>query len=281
MLAYQHSYHAGNFADVLKHATLSCLLEYLTIKEKPLLYLDTHSGRGVYNLSGRHAQKTGEASDGVRRVWKMRESLPAVFLPYLEKIQKINSNGQLQYYPGSPYFAIHSLRKTDRLFFFELHPREFLHLEKVPKANKRVFYRREEGLANLKALLPPSEKRGLIFIDPSYEVKTDYDIIPGLLKSACNRFATGIYCLWYPVLQNQPHKKMLDKIKNIRTNSDLHAEFYFDAKLEPGMTGCGLWIINPPYTLADELDQILKTLSEILGHGASNYSLETRNRKLS
>lgn len=275
MLSYQHSYHAGNFADVLKHTTLSCLLEYLTLKEKPLFYLDTHSGRGLYNLQDDHTHKTGEANNGIELIWKIREKLPTVFLPYLQKIQEINPNGQLQYYPGSPHFAIQTLRKIDRLFFFELHPQEFSHLNKIPKENKRVFYHHDDGLANLKALLPPSERRGLIFIDPSYEIKTDYDTMPLLLKSAYTRFATGVYCLWYPILKDQRHKKMLNRIKNINAKTNLLAEFQLNPTLKSGMTGCGLWIINPPYTLADQLNQILKTLCSIFSENGATYLLET------
>ena len=171
----------------------------MTQKDKPLFYLETHSGRGVYDLKNAQALKTGEAVAGIEALWAQRKQLPDIFSLYLDAIKQINPTNVLRYYPGSPQLAIDALRSTDRLFFSELHRGEFECLSQLPKRGKRVFYSAEDGLVNLAALLPPAERRGLIFIDPSYEIKTDYRDIARALKAAYDRFSTGVYCLWYPV----------------------------------------------------------------------------------
>ena len=209
MLSYQHSYHAGNFADVIKHFTLTRLLHYMTTKEKPMFYLETHSGRGMYDLHDKDALKTGEARQGIERLWEKKDQVPDVFAPYIGMITSLNKARELRYYPGSPAIAIQSLRKQDRLFFCELHPGEFLHLQRLPCLGKRVFYDNSNGLEKLPALLPPPERRGLIFVDPSYEIKTDYRQLPESLKSAYLRFSTGVYCIWYPLVDKKLHAQLL------------------------------------------------------------------------
>ncbi len=167
MLSYQHGYHAGNFADVIKHLTLARILNYMTSKEKPIFYLETHSGKGIYDLKGKQAAT--EYHRGINLLWEQKKKLPAPFSPYLQTITAINEPNELRYYPGSPCLAIHSLRKQDRLFFYELHPREFSYLQKLPRQGKRVFYEESDGIIHLNAKLPPLERRGLIFIDPSFK----------------------------------------------------------------------------------------------------------------
>ncbi len=276
MLSYQHGYHAGNFADVVKHVVLSRLLHYMIQKDKPLLYLETHSGRGLYDIKSSQSLKTGESNHGIELVWKNRKELPAVFKPYLSAIENVNiEKDKLRYYPGSPELAIQILRLKDRLFFSELHSGEFAYLNQLPKQGKRVFYSDQDGLDNLDALLPPPERRGLIFLDPSYEVKTDYRHIPTALKTAYKRFATGVYCLWYPMVDNKTHQQLLKGLSNIGAENSLRVEFYLTAADKPGMTGCGLWIINPPFVLAEELKLILQALRKILNPGVSSYSMET------
>lgn len=275
MLSYQHSYHAGNFADVVKHAVLSRLLHYMTQKDKPLLYLETHSGRGTYDLKSPQALKTGEAHEGIEPLWAQRKQLPAVFSPYLKTIQQLNAGEALRYYPGSPELAIHALRSQDRLFFSELHSGEFEFLNQLPKQGKRVFYSENDGLENMAALLPPPERRGLIFMDPSYEVKTEYRQIPLALKAAWQRFATGVYCLWYPIVDNKLHQQLIKGLTNIGAENSLRVEFYLTGSDKPGMTGCGLWIINPPYVLPEELKLLLQALRKVFNPGVSSYLMET------
>lgn len=275
MLSYQHGYHAGNFADVVKHSILARLLNYMTKKEKPIFYFETHSGRGLYDLTSAQSLKTGEALEGIQKLWDDRKSLHAIFAPYLDVIQNSNPTPKLQYYPGSPELAICMLRQQDRLFFSELHPREFESLSQLPKQGKRVFYSDQDGMNNLAALLPPPERRGLIFIDPSYEIKTDYRQIPLALKNAYQRFATGTYCLWYPITDNRLHQQLIRGLTEIGANDSLRVEFYLTQADKPGMTGCGLWIINPPYVLAEELKLLLQGLRKLFNPGVSSYLMDT------
>ena len=274
MLSYQHGYHAGNFADVIKHITLTSLLDYMTHKEKPLFYLETHAGRGIYDLQDKQALKTGEARQGIELLWAQRHQLPDVFSSYLQHIAQVNNGQTLRYYPGSPTIAIHSTRPQDRLFLSELHSGEFEHLQNLPRMNKRVFSSNSNGLDNLNALLPPAERRGLIFVDPSYEIKTDYRHVPESLKTAYNRFATGVYCIWYPLIDNKLHAQMLRGLKLIGADSNLRIEFYLTKAMGGGMTGCGLWIINPPYVLAAELKLALDALRKLFNPGVSSYLIE-------
>jgi 23S rRNA (adenine2030-N6)-methyltransferase len=264
MLSYQHGYHAGNFADVVKHLTLSLILHYMLGKNKPIFYLETHAGRGIYDLKNSQATKTGEYHQGIELIWQEKEKLPPLFSPYLQTISKANNTKELRFYPGSACLAINLLRSQDRLYCCELHPGEFAHLRELPRQGKRVFYSHSDGLASLNALLPPSERRGLIFIDPSYEVKTDYKQVPNAIKSAYQRFATGIYCLWYPLLNERPHEQLLRRMSHIPSEHTLHIEFYLTKALsQPTMSGCGLWIINPPYTLAEDITTCLQQLQNL------------------
>ncbi len=273
MLSYQHGYHAGSFADVIKHLTLTRLLHYLVTKDKPLFYLETHAGQGKYHLKNSQALKTGESCRGITLLWEQREKLPAIFAPYLQVIKDMNTKmlSELNYYPGSPAIAINMLREKDRLYCCELHPREFEYLQQLPHPGKRVFYSHSDGLASLNALLPPAERRGLIFIDPSYEVKTEYKEIPKALKSAYQRFATGIFCLWYPIVDKRLHEQLLRGMNNIAAKETLRIEFNLTNANQAGMTGCGLWIINPPYVLANEMKIALQHLKTLFNPKGSSF----------
>ncbi|KTD24440.1 23S rRNA (adenine(2030)-N(6))-methyltransferase RlmJ [Legionella maceachernii] len=275
MLSYQHGYHAGSFADVIKHLTLTRVLVYMTSKEKPLFYLETHSGRGMYDLKNSQAMKTGENLQGISLLWLQKAKLPAVFSQYLHVIHHVNESEELRFYPGSPSLAIDLLRPQDRLYCCELHPREFESLQKLPHGGKKVFFSHSDGIANLNALLPPTERRGLIFIDPSYEIKTDYKEVPKAIKSAYHRFATGVFCLWYPIIDNRLHEQLLRAMASINAQSALRIEFNLTQSIQTGMTGCGLWIINPPYVLAEEMRTALKHLSTLFNPGVSSFIVET------
>mgnify|MGYP000113646995 CR=1 FL=1 len=271
---YRHIYHAGNFADVVKHITLSQLITHLTQKDKPLLYLETHAGKGLYDLHHKQALKTGEATQGIDLLWSQRQHLPTVFASYLQTILDLNDGPNLRYYPGSPYIAIKNLRKQDRLSLSELHPAEFAQLEKLPHPGKRVFFNHNDGLTQLKSLLPPIERRGLIFLDPSYEIKTEYRTVPMALKEAYHRFATGVYCLWYPLVDKKLHSQLMTGLNHIGSSNNLRIEFYLTGITKPGMTGCGLWIINPPYLLAKEIKEALDSLRKLFNPGVSSYLIE-------
>ncbi|CAM2995306.1 protein involved in catabolism of external DNA [Legionella steigerwaltii] len=274
MLSYQHGYHAGNFADVIKHITLTRLLNYLTHKEKPLFYLETHSGKGLYDLKNKQAEKTQEYKQGIKLIWPERNSLPAVFQDYVQVIEELNPTGALKYYPGSPFLTINKLRMQDRMYFCELHPREFEALNQLHRFNKKVHFSNADGIATMKALLPPPEKRGLIFIDPSFEIKEEYKEIPIALKHAYSRFATGVFCLWYPLVDKKLTDKLHRGMKEIKARNALRIEFSLTSTPMEGMSGCGLWIINPPFTLAEEMKIVLNSLKVYFNPGVSSYIIE-------
>jgi 23S rRNA (adenine2030-N6)-methyltransferase len=271
MLSYQHSYHAGCFADVMKHLILTRLLHYLTQKDKPLFYLDTHAGRGLYDLQDEHALKTQEAQGGIYPLWEKRDQLSALCSLYIDTIACLNEADTLRHYPGSPQIAISLLRQQDRLFFCELHPTEFQYLGQLAIKRRTVFLKKEDGFGLLDSLLPPIERRGLVFIDPSYERKTEYEEVVQWIKKAHNRCASITYCVWYPLIRNQLPYQFLKKLKTIEPNKFLHLEFYKTTKSHLGMTGSGLWIINPPYILAQESEVILNELTQCIQPGESSY----------
>lgn len=275
MLSYQHGYHAGNFADVIKHLTQIRILDYMLQKSGPLLYLDTHAGKGMYDLHDQQALKTQEMVDGIQRLWQNRKRLPTVFKPYLLLLEKLNGDGSLRYYPGSPWLAIQMLRNQDRIVSCELHPGEFQRLNQLSHEGKRVMFYHDDGFTYLNALLPPSERRGLIFLDPSYEIKTEYQRTINALEKAYKRFATGVYCLWYPLLDNPWHMQLIKGLRKIGSHDYLQIEFYQAIAKKEGMTGCGLWIINPPYTLANELTFALDALKTLFNAGCSSYIIQT------
>jgi len=275
MLSYQHGYHAGAFADVVKHLTLIRILRYLCLKEKPIFYLETHSGRGLYDLQSTESLKTGEASEGISELWANRANLSEVFYPYLDSIRKCNPDGILRYYPGSPLIAMQHLRQMDRLYCCELHPREFQELQQIKRINRtrtKLHLAHVDGLAQLSSLLPPPERRGLIFIDPSYEVKSDYQQVPRYVDAAYHRFNQGVYCIWYPILEKKWNTQLTDYFSKINAKS-LGVEFNRKDIKHGGMTGCGLWIINPPYLLAAELKLALSELVKIFNFGESSYEI--------
>lgn len=275
MLSYQHGYHAGNFADVLKHIALTRLLAYLKLKEKAFFYLDTHAGKGLYLLNSKQAEKTGESKHGIHLLWPQRNRLPEEFNEYLQALLKLNTSNEIKQYPGSPYLAIDALRKQDRAYFCELHPREYEALNQMPHFYKRVHVRHTDGIASLNALLPPPEKRGLIFIDPSFEVKEEYKTIPAAIKQALKRFSTGIYCLWYPVVNNRSCEQLHRAMSSITDTSSLRVEFNLTPITEQGMTGCGLWILNPPFTFSQEIKAVLEVLKTCFNPGKSSYIVES------
>ncbi|PJD94288.1 MAG: 23S rRNA (adenine(2030)-N(6))-methyltransferase RlmJ [Legionella sp.] len=275
MLSYQHAYHAGGFADVIKHLALIKILDYMIQKEKPMLYLDTHSGRGQYDLRDKYALKTKEAADGIEALWSVRSQLPEEFSSYIAAIQQYNPDGQLQYYPGSPALAMQRLREQDRLYFCERHPREFEHLQAFVGRHPRAHCANEDGYQQLTALLPPPERRGLIMIDPSYEVKNEYRQVTQMVKAAHRLFETGTYCIWYPIIDKRLHAQLLRGFETLDAPKQLRAEFHLNAKTPQGMDGCGLYLINAPYVLEQQLRHIFDHLLQVLHPKRSSYVIET------
>ena len=212
MLSYRHSFHAGNHADVLKHTVQSLIIEALKEKEKPFLYLDTHAGAGRYQLSGEHAERTGEYLEGIARIWQ-QDDLPAELEPYISVVEHFNRNGQLRYYPGSPLIARQLLREQDSLQMTELHPSDFPLLRAEFQKDSRARVDKADGYQQLKAKLPPVSRRGLILIDPPYEIKTDYQAVVTGINEGYKRFATGTYALWYPVVLRAQIKRMIKDLE--------------------------------------------------------------------
>lgn len=276
MLSYRHSFHAGNHADVLKHTVQSLIIEALKEKEKPFLYLDTHAGAGRYLLSGEHAEKTGEYLEGIARLWQ-QDDLPTELEPYMMAVRHFNRSGQLRYYPGSPLIARQLLREQDRLHLSELHPSDFPLLRAEFQKDERARVVRENGYQQLKSQLPPASRRGLILIDPPYELKSDYqDVVKGI-QEGYKRFATGTYALWYPVVLRQNIKRLVHALEESGIRRILQIELAVRPDSDQrGMTASGMIVINPPWKLEGQMRSVLPWLHQVLvpegtGHTSVNW----------
>lgn len=264
MLSYRHSFHAGNHADVLKHTVQSLIIESLKEKDKPFLYLDTHAGAGRYQLSGEHAERTGEYLEGIARIWQ-RDDIPEELAAYMSVVGHFNRNENLRYYPGSPLIARQLLREEDKLQLTELHPSDFLLLRSEFQKDDRTRVSRADGYQQLKAQLPPLSRRGFILMDPPYELKTDYqDVVKGI-QEGYKRFATGTYALWYPVVMRQQIKKMLRDLEATGIRRILQIELGVRPDSDQrGMTASGMIVINPPWKLEQQMKNVLPWLLKVL-----------------
>ncbi|MWP49723.1 MULTISPECIES: 23S rRNA (adenine(2030)-N(6))-methyltransferase RlmJ [unclassified Gilliamella] len=264
MLSYRHSYHAGNHADVLKHIVLTLCIESLKEKEKPFLYLDTHSGAGRYLLKSEHSEKTGEYLSGINLLWQ-QSNVPELINTYISVLKRYNPFEEIKYYPGSPLIAKQLLREQDKLNLTELHPTDYPLLKQEFSKDKRTKVLREDGFAQLKSKLPPQSRRGIVLIDPSYEIKDDYQKIPIALLEAYKRFATGVYLIWYPVVSRTQTQKMIDNIVNL----GIKRISQFELAIKPdnnqkGMTASGMIVINSPWKLHEQMRTILPWLKKTL-----------------
>ncbi|MGN7869807.1 Ribosomal RNA large subunit methyltransferase J [Paracoccus haematequi] len=247
MLSYQHAYHAGNLADLHKHALLAAALDYLTRKDKPLSYLETHAGRGLYRLDGAEATKTGEARAGIQRA-EAQEWLPPDH-PLLRALTQVRrSHGPLAY-PGSPLIAAHFLRRGDSAHLAELHPAEYDALTQV--AGFAALHR-QDGFQMAQAVCPPTPRRGMILIDPSYEVKADYAAIPRQIGLIARKWNVGVIALWYPILTDNRHAPMLEALTAAHPDALRSQVSFPPARPGHSMIGSGMWVLNAPYGLADE-----------------------------
>ncbi len=277
MLSYRHAFHAGNHADVLKHLVESRLLKYLTQKDKPFWYIDTHAGAGCYALSEGYATQNGEFESGIARLWE-RQDMPAALADYVELVRQINPDGKLKLYPGSPLLALELIREQDRLRLFELHPADFdLLQDNFAAYGSRVVMQKSNGFSALKSLLPPPPRRALVLIDPPYEEKIDYQRVVEGLQEGLKRFSTGIFAVWYPQLQRIESRQLPEQLKKLPVKSWLHVTLSVHAPSADGygMHGSGMFIINPPWTLHDELDEAMPWLLNVLGQdNHARYRLE-------
>jgi 23S rRNA (adenine2030-N6)-methyltransferase len=260
MLSYQHAYHAGNLADVHKHAALAWALGYLVQKDKPLSYLETHAGRGLYRLDGPEAAKTGEAAAGIA-VAEARGWFDAAH-PYARALAGVRAAAGPAAYPGSPLIAATLLRPGDRIELAELHPAERAGLAAALGRRASLGIHARDGLAMARALCPPLPRRGLVLIDPSYEVKADYAALPAQVAALHRRWPVGVVMLWYPLLAGDPHGGMLAALE--RLPGALRHEVRFPPA-RPGhrMTGSGLFVLNAPWGLAEELGRLSALYAEL------------------
>ncbi len=281
MLSYRHAFHAGNHADVLKHFVQIQLIEYMNQKDTAYTYIDTHSGAGVYALDSGYASKNAEYETGIAPLWD-RTDLPKGLASYVALVKELNPSGKMRYYPGSPYCADKAMREQDRLRLFELHPADFKiltdnfrkleeHLAqngvRPTTRGKRVLTERGDGFHGLKTLLPPPSRRALVLIDPPYEDKQDYRKVRDALADALERFPTGIFAVWYPVLQRMESRQFADKLKRLAAKEWLNVTLTITT---PGPDGFGLhssgmFIMNPPHTLEPILRQVMPYLVQVLG----------------
>lgn len=261
MLSYRHGFHAGNWADVHKHAALTLLLVHLRAKAKPFCVIDAFAGDGVYDLTAPEALKTGEFESGIAKIWRRKDS-PAGIAEYLDTVRAFNAGGRLAKYPGSPAIARAALREADRLVLAELHPTAYAHLKRWAAADKRIAVHKRDGLEFLGAVLPPEIRRGLVVIDPSYEVKSDYDAVPRALDRALRKWKEGIYLIWYPILPEGRHRALLDAIASLKP---LISEIAPKKKPMRGLEGAGLAIVNPPYGCSVELVAVRDWIARALG----------------
>jgi 23S rRNA (adenine2030-N6)-methyltransferase len=288
MLSYRHGFHAGNQADVIKHAVLVFCLGYLTQKPKPLWYIDTHAGAGSYTLDSGFAAQNREWARGIGAMAGAdAEKSPPMIRRYLELVRQFRGEepgrgdraGGL--YPGSPLAAAALLRAEDRGRCFELHPADFGALQKLLAGDRRFRAEKEDGLAALKALLPPPPRRALIFIDPSYELKEDYPRLVQALGGSLARFPAGLYIVWYPLLEgakagNRPYG---DTLMGLYRGTRCRVELRFGPS-RPGaggrLYGCGLVIFNPPWTLRAALGEAMPVFAARLGGGEWELRWEER-----
>ncbi|EGQ9395257.1 MULTISPECIES: 23S rRNA (adenine(2030)-N(6))-methyltransferase RlmJ [Vibrio] len=274
MLSYRHSFHAGNHADVLKHIVQSLILNSLQQKEKPFVYHDTHSGVGRYDLTHEWSEKTGEYKQGIARVWQ-QDHIPAELDSYLDAIRQLNQGETLRYYPGSPRVARAHLREQDRMVLTELHPSDYPLLEQEFHRDRQVSIYKEDGFARLKASLPPQERRGLVLIDPPYELAKEYGDVVRAIAHSYKRWATGIYAIWYPVVNRCDIDDMLQGLQGLEIRKILQIELGVAPDTnERGMTASGMIVINPPWTLESQMQTILPFLKQAIAPATGHYKVE-------
>ncbi|TQO87369.1 23S rRNA (adenine(2030)-N(6))-methyltransferase RlmJ [Vibrio cholerae] len=274
MLSYRHSFHAGNHADVLKHIVQSLILNSLQQKEKPFVYHDTHSGVGRYDLTHEWSEKTGEYKQGIARVWQ-QDNIPAELDSYLDAIRQLNQGETLRYYPGSPRVARAHLREQDRMVLTELHPSDYPLLEQEFDRDRQVSIYKEDGFARLKASLPPQERRGLVLIDPPYELAKEYGDVVRAIAHSYKRWATGIYAIWYPVVNRCDIDDMLEGLQGLEIRKILQIELGVAPDTnERGMTASGMIVINPPWTLESQMQTILPFLKQAIAPATGHYKVE-------
>jgi 23S rRNA (adenine2030-N6)-methyltransferase len=274
MLAYRHLFHAGNFADVFKHALLVRLLLALRQKEKPFCYIDTHAGIGVYDLEHPWAQKNAEFRDGIARLWQ-RTDVPDLFAPYFAAVRAENRGNALRFYPGSPRIARTLLRAGDRMVLTELNETDCEAVERIFAGDKQVSVHLMDGYHALKAHLPPRERRGLVLIDSSFDRAGEFDRLVAGLVSAHERWATGVCAAWYPLMEHATMRRFERDViatgirKILQVELSVHPEGWSQS-----LRGCGLLVVNPPFKLETEAKPMLAWLWRALADGVGGQHVQ-------
>jgi 23S rRNA (adenine2030-N6)-methyltransferase len=264
---YRHAYHAGNFADVVKHATVTRIVEYLKRKEQAFRVIDTHAGRGRYDLSSEEAQKTGEWRSGIGRLSgaTIAPDVAALLAPYLEAVGVQNPDGGFSSYPGSPLIVRHLFRKQDRLSAIELHPQDAGALKSLFDGDFQTRVLELDGWLALGAHLPPKEKRGLVLVDPPFEKEREFDRLVEGLQKAHRRWPGGIYALWYPIKDRATVTRFRTDLAKTGIAKILDIRFEVrEPSAQPRFDGAGMIVLNPPFTLEAEMRTLLPALHALL-----------------
>ncbi len=279
---YRHHFHAGNFADVMKHVLLIELLNRLNGKDKPYRYIDTHGGAGLYDLSRAPAQKSGEYLEGIHRLVQLDRSViqqaPQAVQTYLKDVEKLRSQQSKGWYPGSPWLGTQHIRPQDTGTVFEMQPDVFYDLKDNIR-DPRLGIHQRDAYEGLLAVIPPKEKRGLVMIDPPYELeRKDFPQLVDLLTNAYKKWSTGVFVLWYPIKDRSMIERFEKKMLKTGIKKQLICELCVWPDDTPvGLNGCGLLIINPPWQFADQAEVILQWLfphlrmTENGGHAAVRW----------
>ena len=282
---YQHAFHAGNFADVHKHAVLVRILTYLRLKPAAFRVIDSHAGAGRYDLFGAEPSRSGEWRNGIAPVWgALRDGdsasdgasnsamapARALLAPYLDAVAEANPGGKLRVYPGSPVLALHLLRPQDRLIACELEPRSAAALQAALRSDARAKALPLDGWMALTAYVPPKERRGLVLVDPPFEDAADFQRLSGTLAAAHRKWPTGIYLLWYPIKQREAPDALARRLQRLGIAKVLRTELTLGPpRADAGLVGSGLMVVNPPFTLAAELRTLLPALAGLLSPQAA------------
>jgi 23S rRNA (adenine2030-N6)-methyltransferase len=267
---YRHAFHAGNFADVVKHAALALLIERLKAKETAFRIIDTHAGVGLYDLGGEEARRTGEWERGIGRVYggKLDPRLAELLQPYLEAVRAANDGGPLRFYPGSPWIARHLLRRQDRLTAVELHTADAAALAVRFAGDRQVKAIALDGWLALGSFVPPKERRGLVLVDPPFEEKDEFERLLDGLRTAYRRWPAGVYALWYPVKDLYAVDRLRNGLAESGMRRLIRAELVIRDRSTPGrFNGAGLVIANPPWQFEDVLGDLLRGLVPVLADG--------------
>jgi 23S rRNA (adenine2030-N6)-methyltransferase len=269
---YRHAFHAGNFADVFKHAILGLALQCLTLKNKPLMVLDTHAGAGGYDLAGPSASRTGEWQHGIARLLAT-PTIPPALSRYVETVRGFDRKlggrtGDFRFYPGSPRIIRALMRLNgDRLVACELHHQDALALKREFAGDPLVEVKNLDGYAAIKSMLPPPERRGLVLIDPPFEEKKEFAQLQRGLKHAQQRFATGVLMAWYPVKDRAAVTALHEWLAGSGLHRVLMAEMEVASSSDGALTRCGIVMANAPWPIEDDLDKVLPWLTQILSQG--------------